>query len=100
MELWKAINPILIQYTSSSDIHLITVIEKNLQFLNSIDRQGFAFRYPTTYSLQYVFNNAHIDIKNVFEYMISLINFFESCDTMLDSIADYQFEMKSYFEEY
>lgn len=100
MELWKAINPILIQYTSSSDIHLITVIEKNLQFLNSIDRQGFAFRYPTTYSLQYVLNNAHIDIKNVFEYMISLINFFESCDMMLDSIADYQFEMKSYFEEY
>ena len=47
-----------------------------------------------------MFYNAHIDIKNVFEYMISLINFFESCDTMLDSIADYQFEMKSYFEEY
>ena len=42
-----------------------------------------------------------LDIKNVYEYFKSIINFLDSCDScdsMLDAISEYENEMRSYVE--
>ncbi|MBR6670876.1 MAG: hypothetical protein IKL31_09085, partial [Ruminococcus sp.] len=81
-----------------SDIGIINNAEKQLDVISSTDKTGDNFRYPTSYSLEYKIDNIDLDFKNVYEYLKSIINFLDSCDSMLDAISEYENEMRSYVE--
>lgn len=62
--------------------------------LNALDKGGDKFRYPTSYSLEYYFNNKKFDLENVYTCFLSLINYFEACDTRFEAIADQQAKLQ------
>lgn len=59
---------------------------------------GDNFRYPTSYSLEYRFDDKRLDISNVYIYLKAIINFLDCCDSMLDEIAYYESEMRVQYE--
>ena len=63
-----------------------------------LDKSGDNFRYPTSYSLEYRFDDKKLDISNVYKYLKAIINFLDSCDSMLDELADYENEMCAEYE--
>lgn len=65
---------------------------------DGLDKKGDNFRYPTSYSLEYRFDGKKLDLSNVYTYLKAIINFFESCVSSLDVIADYENEMKAAYE--
>ena len=89
--------PFLSRYAqdTSQDLSYLEIVEKNLREVAQIDPNGDAFRYPTSYSLEYLIDNVTIDLKNAYEHMLSLINFFEGCDSMLCNVAQYEAEIRS-----
>ena len=99
-DLWKNVKPVIMYYAKeqSYDIEAINITEKQLKFISSIDKTGYNFRYPTSYSLEYRIDNIDLDFKNVYEYFKSIINFLDGCDSMLNAISDYQNEMRSYVD--
>lgn len=101
-DLWNNVKPMLLHYATESceDLEVIDIVEKEIIELDALDKKGDNFRYPTSYSLEYRINNIKIDIRNVFEYMRAIINFLDGCDSMLDTIADYESEMHSYYDSY
>ncbi len=98
-DLWKNVRPVIEYYADEQghDIELIDIVEQKLFSINDIDKNGDNFRYPTSYSLEYRINDKKLDLKNVYEYMRSLINFLDGCDSMLDAVAEYEDEMHSYY---
>ena len=80
---------------SGNDLEIIEIVDKALCKINDIDKNGDIFRYPTSYSLEYKFDNVKIDISNIYKYSKSLINFLYGCDSMLDEIAEYESDMKA-----
>ena len=98
-DLWKATKPVIEYYAiqSNYDIEILEIVENMIININSLDKNGDAFRYPTEKNLNYKINNITFDIKNAYEYFMSLINFLDSCGIMLNEIADYQGEYLSYF---
>ena len=94
-DLWKNVRPIVYKYiiTPRKDVELIEIIDSLIDEINLLDKKGDNFRYPTSYSLEYRFDNKYLDLNNVYKYFKSLINFLIACNHMLDSIADYQNEM-------
>lgn len=99
-DLWKNVKPIILKYANAQDddISLIDIVEKQLDTINSIDKNGDNFRYPTGYNLEYRIDNITLDLKNVYEYLSAIINFLDGCNSMLDAISDYQTEMKAEYE--
>lgn len=99
-DLWKNVKPVIVSYANDSveDLYIIDIVEKLLDDINSIDKKGDNFRYPTSFSLDYRFDNKKIDLSNVYTYLKSIINFLEGCDSMLDAIADCESEMKAEYE--
>lgn len=99
-DLWKNVKPVILKYASDSgeDIAVVTIVEKMLDDINLLDKNGDNFRYPTSYNLEYRFDNKKVDLANIYEYNKALINFLDACDSMLDAIADYQSEMKAEYE--
>lgn len=100
-ELWKNVKPVITKYANASgnDLKLIDVIENMIDCISGIDKNGDGFRYPTSYSLKYHFDNKKMDIENVYKYNKALINFLDACDMMFDAIAEEQREMKEYETE-
>ncbi len=99
-DLWKNVKPVIVKYANDSgeDLTIIDVVEKLLDEINSLDKNGDNFRYPTSYSLEYRIDNKKIDLSNVYNYLKAIINFLDGCDSMLDAIADYESEMKAEYE--
>lgn len=99
-DLWNNVKPVIMKYANDSgnDTEVVAVVENLIDEINSLDKRGDNFRYPTTYSLEYRFDEKCIDLKNIYEYLKAIINFLDGCDSMLDSIADYQSEMKAEYE--
>lgn len=99
-DLWKNVRPIIEHYAKAQgqDLTIIDIVENKLHQIDSLDKNGDIFRYPTSYSLEYRMNNVTIDIKNAFEYMRALLNFLDGCDSMLDAIADFESDMRDYYE--
>ena len=95
-ELWKNVRPVIEYYAAEtgSDLALIDTVESLLLEIDSIDKNGDTFRYPTTYSLEYKFDNKTIGYENVYEYFLSIINFLDCCDSMLDMVVEYQDELR------
>lgn len=54
-DLWKNVKPVIIKYVNASgeDLAVIDIVEKLLDEINSLDKNGDNFRYPTSYSLEY-----------------------------------------------
>lgn len=95
--LWKNVKPIIVKYANDSgeNLAIVDIVEKLLDEINSLDKKGDMFRYPTSYSLEYRNDNKKMDLSNVYMYLKSIINFLEGCDFMLDAIADYESAMKA-----
>lgn len=99
-DLWKNVKPVIVMYANETgdDLEVVDIVDKALCDINEIDKNGDMFRYPTSYSLEYKFDSVSIDISNIYRYLKSLINFLDSCDSMLDKIAEYESDMKAEYE--
>ena len=99
--MWKNVKPVIKKYANDSgeDLTTIDIVEGLLEEINELDKNGDNFRYPTSYSLEYRFDNKELDISNVYTYLKAIINFLDGCDSMLDAIADYQSEIKLEYED-
>ncbi len=99
-DLWKNVKPVIVKYAndSSEDLTTIDIVEGLLDEINALDKSGDNFRYPTSYSLEYRFDDKKLDISNVYKYLKAIINFLDSCDSMLDELADYENEMRAEYE--
>lgn len=96
-DLWKNVKPVIVKYANDSgeDLEIIETVEKLLDEINSLDKNGDNFRYPTSYALEYRIDDKKLDLSNVYMYLKAIINFLEGCNSMLDAIADYESEMKA-----
>lgn len=101
-DLWKNVKPMIVHYANeqNQDTDVIDIVEEQLNQIDKIDKNGDNFRYPTSYSLEYRFDCVTLNLKNVYEYMRTPINFLDSCGSMLNEIADYESEMRSYYNDY
>ena len=99
-DLWKNVRPVIIKYANDFGHCLedVDIFEKLLDEINKLDKKGDNFRYPTSYSLEYRIDNITIDLSNVYRCLKAIINFLEGCDSMLDSIADFESEIKAEYE--
>ena len=96
-DLWKNVKPVILRYANSSgnDTEVVDIAERLINEINALDKNGDNFRYPTSYSLEYRFDDKILDLNNVYKYFKALINFLDGCDSMLDAIAEYQSEMQA-----
>ncbi|MEG0368229.1 MAG: hypothetical protein RR585_15400, partial [Coprobacillus sp.] len=62
-DLWENVKPVIIRYANDSgnDTEVITIVEKLIDELSRLDKNGDNFRYPTSYSLEYRFDEKNID---------------------------------------
>lgn len=99
-DLWRNAKPMIEYYAEAreEDKSIISIVEGQLKEISSIDKNGDMFRYPTSYSFEYKFNNRTIDLKNIFEHMKAISNFLDGCDGMLDEIAEYEAEMMAEYQ--
>lgn len=98
-DLWKNVKPVILKYANDSEceMKLINIVENLIEEISKLDKNGDNFRYPTSYSLEYRFDDKKIDIKNVYTYLRALVNFLDSCDDMLAQIVEYQSEMEAVY---
>lgn len=100
IDLWKNVKPVIIKYANDSgeDLTIVSIVEKLIDEISALDKNGDNFRYPTSYSLEYRFDDKTLDLENIYSYLKALVNFLDGCDSMLDAIAEYQAEMKAEYE--
>lgn len=101
-ELWKNARPMIDYYANErgQNINMINIVEGQLKEISSIDKNGDMFRYPTSYSFEYRFDNKDIDIKNVYIYMQAIFNFLNGCDYEFSEIQDFEAEISQYYSEW
>lgn len=99
-DLWKNVKNMIVNYSDGSDEELKTMklVEKMLSEIDRLDKKGDKFRYPTSYSLEYYFDNRTLDLSNIYIYLKAIVNFLEGCDSELDAIADIEQEIKNEYE--
>lgn len=99
-DLWKNIKPVIVKYATAAgaNLKMVDIVEKLLEEISKLDKNGDNFRYPTSYSLEYRFDDKRLDISNVYIYLKAIINFLDCCDSMLDEIAYYESEMRVQYE--
>ena len=95
-DLWKHVRPVIEHYANATgeDLSIIPLVESQLAELESIDKNGDVFRYPTSYSLEYRIHDVVFDVANVYEFMQGIIQFLNGCGAMLENIADFESEMR------
>lgn len=101
-DLWKNVKPVIMKYATDSgeNLRTIDIVEGLLEKISKLDKNGDNFRYPTSYSLEYRFDDKKLDISNVYSYLKAIINFLNGCDSMLDAIAEYESEMGASMDWY
>ncbi|MDQ2153044.1 hypothetical protein [Limosilactobacillus fermentum] len=99
-DLWKNVKNVITSYGTSSaeELQTIEVVEKLLDEINNVDKNGDTFRYPTSYSLEYRLDNRMIDLSNVYLCLRSIISFLDDCDSQLDAFAEYEQEIRHEYE--
>lgn len=99
-DLWKNVKPVIIKYANDSgeDLTTVDIVEKLIDEISALDKNGDNFRYPTSFSLEYRFDDKKLDLSNIYIYFRAIVNFLDGCDSMFDAIADYQNEMKAEYE--
>lgn len=86
-DLWKNVKSMLVNYSVISDEYT-ELVEKMLFEIDKLDKNGDIFRYPTSYSLEYRFDDKILDLSNIYVYLKSIVCFLEYCYDTLDDIAD------------
>lgn len=88
-DLWYNVKPMITEYLDDDECsdNTLETVESMINSVNSLDKKGDAFRYPTSFDLKYHFDNIKFDIKNICEYCCTLINYLEICYYMLDEAA-------------
>lgn len=102
-DLWRNVKPTIQYYAeeSSYDLNIIDIVENLIIEINLFDKNGDTFRYPTTYSFEYRYNNIEIDLENIFEHMYVIADFLNGCYWWLKGISDYEKENLDYnYREY
>ncbi len=101
-DLWKYTRPLIEHYAqvSGQDFEVISIVEKHINELSSIDKNGDLFRYPTNYSLEYTFNNKDIDLLNVYKFMQSIFYFLNSCEYVFSEIEEFEAEARAEMAQY
>lgn len=97
-DLWKSVRPVLEYYRKEQcddTMESLDVVEDKLNSIDSLDKNGDMFRYPTSYSLEYKMDKKTFDLQNVYEYMRAIINFLDTCDIILGLAAEYEAEIRS-----
>lgn len=76
-DLWKHVKPVILccMNRSGIDMKIIEIFEKQIKFVNKLDKKGDCFRYPTSYSLEYRYDNLKLDLKNIYTYFKSMLFF-------------------------
>ena len=82
------------------NLEIIDIVESQIQELGNIDKNGDIFRYPTSYSLEYRFDNIDIDLKNVYEFMQGIFNFCDGCDSEFEVVAEWESDMQTEMAQY
>ena len=101
-ELWKNVRPMIEYYAKAQgqDLEIIDIVESQIQELGNIDKNGDIFRYPTSYSLEYRFDNINIDLNNTYEFMQGIFNFCDGCDGEFEAVADWESDIRSEMAQY
>ena len=101
-ELWKNVRPMIEYYAKAQgqNLEIIDIVESQIQELGNIDKNGDIFRYPTSYSLEYRFDNIDIDLKNAYEFMQAIFNFCDGCDSEFEVVADWESDMRNEMAQY
>lgn len=96
-DLWPSVRPVIEHYATASgeDLSILNAVESNILEIEKLDKNGDIFRYPTSYSLEYRLDDKHLDILNVYNFILGIINFLNGCNAMLEDIADYESDMRS-----
>jgi len=96
--LWNNYKSIVEYYANEmgTDINTLDLIDIYLDQLETIDKNGDAFRYPFKKSFEFFFNDEEFNVDNVYEFFCGLINFFDGCYCMLEQAKEYEGEMRSY----
>lgn len=99
-DLWKNVKPIIKKYINQqgNDNVILDIVENQINIISSIDKNGDNFRYPTSYSLEYRNDNFELDLKNVYECLMSIVNFLNGCDSLLKAISDNQAEIEAEYK--
>lgn len=94
--LWKKgkLKQLISRYSSAEEKDDVNAVEKLINQVNELDKSGYKFRYPTSYSLEYHFNNEKFDLENIYTCFLSLIGYFDACDAMFEAIADQQVKLQ------
>lgn len=80
--LWEKTKAIILTYNNSDKD--IIFIEEQLKIIDSIDKEGDTFRYPTSKNLDYTFNNKTIDLKNIYNCFYAIINFIQAYEDAIE----------------
>lgn len=101
-DLWKSVRPTIEYYANETgeDISVLDLVETYISEIESLDKNGDGFRYPTSYSLEYRLDDKDFDILNMYGFMLGIINFVNGCSAMLENISDYEADMRSEYGYY
>ncbi len=99
-DLWGSVKTMLQQYSKedNQDESTLDLIEDYIIVLDKIDKQGHVFRYPSSYSHEYKFNDEEIDVENFFKYLLALFHAIDSLDSWLEHIKEVEMEIRSEWE--
>ncbi len=98
-KLWKSIKPMIEYYVSRHgyDGSQILIAEAYIVELDSIDKSGYMFRYPTNLDLVHDFKFKQLDFYHSIHWLMELFNFLDGTSGMLDVSYDYECEIRSYY---
>ena len=101
-DLWKYVKPMLEHYsaTTGQNISEIVIVEQQINEISSIDKNGDMFRYPTSYSLEYKFDNKNIDLNNVYILMQGIYYFLDCCDDEFYRVEEFEADMRAEMAQY
>lgn len=101
-DLWNSIKPVLLHYSNEDyqNVSMLDLVESYIVVLDELDKQGDRFRYPGTYSHEYMFNNIEVDVENFFKYLLALFHSIGGFDSWLDHIREMEIEMRSNMDSY
>ncbi len=86
--------PMILYYAQEGEenMEMLTTAEEILLDLRRIDKDGSIFRYPTTYSFEYKYDNESFNARSQYEYYMGLAEFLDNCGEMLRAAEEYENE--------
>ena len=91
-DLWRNVKPLILQYAENfdQDLSIVNIVENLLYEMDQLDKHSDKFRYPTSYSLDYYFDNKDFDISNMYIVFKSIENFLSGCNSMLLEVEEFE----------